>query len=89
MMLTTNLSIFNGTSDVQTSPELRRMDMLNRARREETEAMIFSIDPRQGVSRTVASEKTQPSALISTLNSVRNGIGHLLISAGSRIQSAA
>lgn len=86
MMLSTHLYNNDLPAGVQSSPELRRMDMYHRARREEMDAMLFSMSPRQQVHfrRTI----TRGGSLASVLGSVRNGIGQFLISAGSRIQSA-
>lgn len=73
----------------QTSPELRRMSMHNRARREEMDAMIFGINPRHTVVRTGSSPRTRallPSRMITGL---RAAIGNSLIAAGNRMNPAA
>lgn len=74
----------------QTTPELRRMDMFNRARREEMEAMLFSINPRH-TSAHVSNRRNESEAFTITrlLNGLRNGLGNALVSAGTRIQSPA
>lgn len=82
--------LFDVASQEQTSPELRRMDMLNRARRDEMDAMLHSLNPRH----TVATGRTnvrgqQESAFGKMINGMRDGIGTALIAAGNRIQSAA
>ncbi len=74
----------------QMSPELRRMDMFNRARREEREAMLYNVNPRRSAAtvskRRDANDSTSLSRII---NGLRNGIGNALVTAGNRIQSPA
>lgn len=86
MMPITHLYTTNFTDSPQTSPDLRRMDMYHRARREEMDAMLFSMNPRQQVN--VGHSIPSSNRIASVFGSVRNGIGQFLISAGSRIQSA-
>ena len=74
----------------QTSPELRRMDMFNRARREEMESQLYSVNPRQSLRSVSARRNAQESMTFGRiLNSVRNGLGSMLITAGNRIQNPA
>ena len=73
-----------------TSPELRRMDMFNRARRAEREAMINSITISEASSFISNGRNKHESFTFGRmLSSIRNGLGHALVSAGNRIQSAA
>lgn len=74
----------------RTSPELRRADMYNRARREEMDAMLYDINPRQGVSsrKSRGSMPGNPS-IGELLTRLRNGLGNALVSAGTRIQNPA
>lgn len=74
----------------QTSPELRRMDMFNRARREEMNAMIHGMNSRDAI-RTAGSRRSKDESFTFSrlLNGLRNGIGNALVSAGNRIQSPA
>lgn len=82
------LTHFELSSSTQTSPDLRRMDMYNRARREEMEAMLYNMDSRQSVSYNGKAVSNRTSPISVMLNGMRKGIGHMLISAGTRIQSA-
>ncbi len=63
----------------------RRLAILNRARREEIDAIIFATPPRHTVTRTGSSARKRESLL----DRMRDGIGETLISAGNRIQSRA
>lgn len=73
-----------------TSPELRRMDMYNRARREEMEAILRNVNPRQSM-QTVSTRRNDDESLTFSrlINGLRNGIGNLLVNAGTRIQNPA
>lgn len=77
------------TSEYETanSPELRRMQLARHARREEIDLLIFSSDQR-GRRQTPTINQTRERAIGRTINSIRDGIGGILISAGNRIQSA-
>lgn len=83
------LTSFELSSATQTSPDLRRMDMYNRARREEMDAMLYAMNSRQRVSHNQTSGKRSNSGIASLLNGMRKGLGSLLISAGTRIQHQA
>ena len=74
----------------QTSPELRRMDMFNRARREEREALIHNVNPRHSMS-TISNKRNESESfnLARLFHGLRNGLGNALVSAGTRIQSPA
>lgn len=74
----------------QTSPELRRMDMYNRARREEMESMLYSVSPRHTAAHVSNSRNQSDSLSISRIiTGLRRAIGHALVTAGTRIQSPA
>ena len=73
----------------QTSPELRRMDMLNRARREEMDAMLFSLSPRHRVGKAGNSARSRETLLGRMVSGMRAVIGSSLIAAGNRIHTAA
>lgn len=73
----------------QTNPELRRMSMHNRARREEMDAMIFGINPRHTVVRTGSSRRTRGSLFTRIITGTRAAIGNSLIAAGNRMHPAA
>ncbi len=73
----------------QTSPELRRMDMLNRARREEMDAMLFGLNPRHTVGKAGNSTRSRESLIGRMVHGVRAAIGSSLIAAGNRIHTAA
>jgi hypothetical protein len=74
----------------QTSPELRRLEIYNRARREELDAMLYNLSPRQPIAyRSDSSARTQASIINRMVHGLRDGIGSALITAGNRIQSAA
>lgn len=72
----------------QMSPELRRMDMINRARREELDVMVYGVSPRQPRKARHA-VRHQANSVVRFLSGMRNGIGNALIAAGTRIHSAA
>lgn len=78
---------FNSDYETAHSPELRRMQLANHARREEFNLMIFSSEQR-GRRHTPAISQMREHAIGRALNSIRDGIGGILISAGNRIQSA-
>lgn len=74
----------------QTSPELRRIDMYNRARREEMDAVLYNLSPRHSVSYSGRTRDERETLTVSRLfTGLRNGIGSALITAGNRIHSAA
>lgn len=83
------LTHFEHPFEGPTSPELRRMDMLNRARREEMDAMIFGMNPRYTVGRTGFSTRNRESLIGRLVKGTRAAIGQSLIAAGNRIHSAA
>lgn len=90
MPFTQSVAVYELPSSAQTSPELRRMDIYNRARREEMDALLYNLNPRQ----TVAYERNpggsgQESIITKIFNGLRFGIGSALITAGNRIQSTA
>lgn len=73
-----------------TSPELRRMDMFNRARREEREVMLQNVNPRQSAATVSKRRNADDSSTISRMMSgLRRAIGSALVTAGNRIQSPA
>lgn len=86
MMLSSHLPTNDFRDSLQTSPDLRRMDMYHRARREEMDAMLFSMSPRQQVSFSRTGSRSNVFANL--FGTIRNGIGQFLVSAGTRIQSA-
>lgn len=73
-----------------TTPELRRMDMYNRARRAEIDSQIYTMNQRHtgrvGGSRRDAGDTLTFAGIF---QAVRNGIGSMLITAGNRIQNPA
>jgi hypothetical protein len=73
----------------QISPELRRMDMINRARREEMEVMLFGLNPRHTVGKTGSSPRSRESLLGRMVSGMRAAVGSSLIAAGNRINTAA
>ena len=75
---------------VRMTPELRRADMYNRARREEMDAMLYSINPRHNVStsRRIRSGRSTVG-FASLFHGLRRGIGNVLITAGNRMQNPA
>lgn len=84
-MLTNFEQPFHG----QTSPELRRMDMLNRARREEMDAMLFGLNPRFSVGKAGNSARSRETLIGRMVTGMRAAIGNTLIAAGNRIHTAA
>lgn len=66
------------------NPEVRRMAMLNRARRDEMDAMILNLSTRHTVRGAQTSTRTRESLV----NRMRAAIGNTLIAAGNRIQAA-
>lgn len=70
-------------------PQRRRLAMLNRARRDEMDAIIYGAHPHHGVVRTGDTPRTQESALHRMIGGLRAAIGNSLIAAGNRIHSAA
>ena len=75
---------------VQTSPELRRADLYNRARREEMEAMLYGMNPRHNVNVDSSTRLTpQTHTIAEMFHGLRRGIGNALITAGNRIQNPA
>lgn len=72
----------------QSSPEIRRADMYNRARREEMDTLLFSMNPRHipGTASRSRNPRSE-SSLGSMFNSLRNGIGNVLVNAGNRLQN--
>lgn len=75
---------------VQTSPDLRRADMYNRARREELDALVYNVSPRYNVIFDRKSRYTHETLTIGKLFlGLRNGIGSALITAGNRIHTPA
>jgi hypothetical protein len=83
------LTHFDHLIEDHTDSQSRRLAILNRARREEIDAMIFSAPPRHTVTRTGSSARKHRSSLGRVVNRMRDGIGDTLISAGNRIQSRA
>lgn len=74
----------------QTSPELRRMDMFNRARREEMETMLLNINPRHTTAHVSKRRNENESLSVARLvNGLRKTVGQALVTAGTRIQSPA
>lgn len=81
-----SLSLFEQKFEPQMTPELRRMDMINRARREELNAMVYGMSPRSSYG---ARAGRRDSARGTTFGSkIADGIGGMLIAAGQRIQGA-
>ena len=78
------LTNFDHFVDHETDPQSRRLAIMNRARREEREAMLWASAPRQAVTRTGNSRRKHENAL----SRMRAAIGNSLIAAGTRIQSA-
>lgn len=78
------LTHFDHPYEGHSDPELRRLDMLNRARRDEMDAMLFSLNPRHTARKTGTSTRSRESLM----NRMRAAIGNTLIAAGNRIQSA-
>lgn len=73
-----------------TTPELRRMDMFHRARREEMESLLLGVNPRHSMTIVSNNRNAHESFTISRIfNGLRNGLGNMLVSAGNRIQSPA
>ncbi|MCA9833401.1 MAG: hypothetical protein KC435_05605 [Thermomicrobiales bacterium] len=77
-------TIFNTQIETETSPELRRMEMMSRARIADREAMIHGMVS----GKSLAIKKTSEPMMVRTLNTLRDSIGNLLISAGERVHSA-
>ncbi len=74
----------------QTSPDLRRMEMFNRAHRDQKNEMGFEINGREPATTVSIRESEDDSSAVSRfVNSIRNGIGNALVTAGNRIQSPA
>lgn len=80
------LTQFELTSATQTSPDLRRMDMYNRARREEMDAMLYAMNARQTAHVNGSKTGSTTSGIAGLFNGMRKSIGSMLISAGTRIQ---
>lgn len=81
-----SLTMLDQRYEPQTTPELRRMEMINRARREELHAMVYGVTPRSSYG---ARAGRRDSARGTTFSSkIADSIGGLLIAAGQRIQSA-
>lgn len=79
------LTNFDHFIDHETDSQSRRLAILNRARREEREALLWASAPRHTVARTGHSPRKHESAL----GRMRTAIGNTLIAAGNRIQSPA
>lgn len=77
-------TIFNTQIETETSPELRRMEMMSRARLADHEAMIHGMTT---VQNRRAGHARVP-LFVRVLNNLRDGIGQLLISAGERVHTA-
>lgn len=76
--------------NVRVSPEIRRMDMFNRARREEMEAQIHNMNQRQITQGSESRHNPgEANGFARLIQNVRNGIGNMLITAGNRIQNPA
>ena len=80
------LTQFELTTAHQTSPDLRRMDMFNRARREEIDAMLYAMNSRQQLSVKAGGSTRTSHGIANLFNGMRKSIGNMLISAGTRIQ---
>ncbi len=78
---------FTSAAETATSPELRRMQLANHARREELDLLIYTSTQR-GRRQTPPTSTTQRGAIDRTIHALRDSIGGMLISAGNRIQSA-
>lgn len=65
-------------------PDIRRMSIYNRARRDEMDAMLFNLSTRQKVRGAHTSTRTGETLI----NRLRAAIGNSLIAAGNRIQAA-
>lgn len=79
------LTHFDHVYDHHTDSQSRRLAILNRARREEMEAMLFATPERHNETRTGSTPRKHEGAL----NRMRAAIGNTLIAAGNRIQSPA
>ena len=75
---------FDHPYENHTNPEVRRMAMLNRARRDEMDAMILNLSTRHHVWGAQSNSRTRESLV----NRMRAAIGNTLIAAGNRIQAA-
>lgn len=78
------ISHFDHPYEGHADPQSRRMAMMNRARRDEMDAMLFGLNSRQKARKTGTSTRTRESLI----NRMRAAIGNTLIAAGNRIQSA-
>ena len=81
------LKMYETDSQHQLSPELRRMDMLSRARREEHDALAFGMSPRFA-RRAARRNTTTNNGVARAIANVRKSLGNMLISAGERVHSA-
>lgn len=78
------LTNFDHFIDHENDSQSRRMAIMNRARREEREAILWASAPRHTDTRTGNSPRKHEG----TLSRMRTAIGNSLIAAGNRIQSA-
>lgn len=82
--------LFDLTDRRQPNPEARRLDMHNRAHSEEVYGMWLDASPRVSMPnrRSIGTAATE-SGIARFVSGLRDGIGHVLISAGNRIQTTA
>lgn len=78
---------FTSATETATSPELRRMQLASRARREELDLLIYT-SSQHGRRQTPRASTASSRAIDRTIHAIRDSIGGMLISAGNRIQSA-
>lgn len=92
IMMPTSITLthFELPKTTQYSPELHRMEMLARARREETDALIYGRYSRMSITPGPSMYRRQdPSLITKTIDGIRNGIGTVLIFMGNRIHTTA
>ena len=80
------LTLHNLDTATQSNPELRRMDIYNRARREEMDAMLYAMNARQIARGRNSNARNTSTGIAGLFNGMRKSIGSMLISAGTRIQ---
>jgi hypothetical protein len=79
------LTHFDHVYEGHTDSQSRRLAIMNRARREEMEAMLFATPSRHNVTRTGNSARKHEGVF----RRMRAAIGNTLIAAGNRMQSPA
>lgn len=62
------------------------MDMYNRARREEMDAMLYAMNSRQTAHVNGSKRGNATTGIAGLFNGMRKSIGSMLISAGTHIQ---